>query len=110
MIPGSTLTIITTLTKANVADFETVREAMRDETRRYIEHVVLDEGGGSRELFTDRRTYPSAELAAFYGFPAPGADGSVERPEGQGVGILAQGSILANEAHSNSSSPMRACC
>lgn len=97
---------VTTVTKTNVTDFEALREEMRAETRRFLEVVVFDGGGGIKELLTSPVTVPSAGLAAFYGFPAPAGDGQpVTRPEGQGVGILAQGSILATEASSNSSSP-----
>src|SRR5690606_10194692 len=62
--------------------------------------------GGLRELLTSPTTNPSSSLASFYGFPAPSGDyASVQRPAGQGVGLLAQGSSLASHANADASSP-----
>jgi hypothetical protein len=48
-------------------------------------------------------------LASYYGLPAPTGTGFgvVMRPAGRGVGILAQGSILAERAQSLNSSPTK---
>ncbi|HEX9620692.1 MAG TPA: DUF1588 domain-containing protein [Polyangiaceae bacterium] len=95
-----------TLEKINVSDYASVRQDMLEETRRFIDEVVFQNGGGTRELLTSPITTPSTRLASFYGLPAPSADfAPVERPAGQGMGLLAQGSILSTEALSNSSSP-----
>lgn len=108
---------VTSVVRANLssgqANFATVSEQMLDETRAFISNVVLDGQGSLNDLLTSRTTYPSAQLAAFYGsdptdstaFPSPGGDGSVTRPDGQGIGILAQGSFLASHANTDASSP-----
>jgi len=95
---------VTALTKTAVPEFSTLRDQMREETRAFIANIITDGGGGLSELLTAPVTYPTAELAAFYGMPAPAADyAEVARP--QGVGILAQGSFLSAEAQVNASSP-----
>lgn len=97
---------VSTLTKSNVPEFEALRDQMRRETRTFIDEVVIKGRGGMRELLTKPATYPSAALATFYGLPAPASDyAEVARPAGMGVGLLAQGSLLATEASANSSSP-----
>ncbi len=97
---------VSTLTKANAPEFESLRDQMRLETRAYIEEVVINRRGGIRELLTAPVTFPTAALATFYGLPAPANDyAEVARPAGMGVGILAQGSLLSTEASANSSSP-----
>ncbi len=95
---------VTSLTKANVESFPELREQMLQETRRFIEAVIIEGDGGLRELLTSPTTYPSADLAAFYGMSSPGADyDPVER--NSGVGLLAQGSVLSTEASPLNSSP-----
>lgn len=100
---------VTTMTKANEGvseQFAALRNDMREETRRFLDLVVLDGGGGLDELLTSRQTTPSVALASFYGFPAPAGDYQpVERPETGGIGVLAQGSILASKALPTGSSP-----
>jgi hypothetical protein len=67
---------------------------------------VTQNGGGLKDLLTATTTNPSAQLATYYGFPAPSADyASMARPSGRGIGLLAQGSILASHALPDSSSP-----
>ena len=94
---------VSTLAKPGVPEFESQRDAMREETRRFIDALVINGGGGMREVLTSSVTYPSPDLAAFYGMSAPGPDGSVTRS--QGLGILAQGSVLSTEASPDASSP-----
>lgn len=99
---------VTSLTKTNVPEFDAVRADMREETRRFLDLVVFDGGGGLVDLLTSPVTTPSQALAQFYGFPAPGADyESVERPETGGIGVLAQGSVLATMASPDGSSPTK---
>lgn len=97
---------VRTLTKANVPEFEALREQMFAESRAFVDEVIINRKGGLRELLNSPITFPSADLAEFYGMPAPSGDyAEVARPEGQGVGILAQGAFLSTEASTNSSSP-----
>lgn len=96
--------------KPGVAGFDDAKLDMLEETRAFIDNVVFQAGGGVRDLLTSPNTNPSSALATFYasGFPAPSSDyASVERPAGQGVGILAQGAFLASHANADSSSPTK---
>jgi len=92
--------------RANVQNFDTLRNDMVQETRAFIDQVVVQNHGGLKDLLTANTTNPSAALASYYGFPAPASDyASVARPAGHGIGLLAQGSILAGRALPTSSSP-----
>ena len=86
-----------------------IQDALTEETRRFITAVVVDERGTTADLFTAPYTFVDSRLAAFYGYGAPaGAEFTrVMRPEGWGVGLLAQGGILAVEAHSLDTSPTK---
>ena len=108
---------VTSVVKANLqgapSQFAAVSSDMVKETQSFISNVLLNGGGTFQDLLTSNKTYPTAALAAFYGseptnsasFPMPGGDGSVTRPAGQGLGILAQGSFLASHANTDASSP-----
>lgn len=96
------------------ASFVTASPLMSQETADFVNNVVIQGSGKLSDLLTDRRTYPTQALARFYGsepsnpnkFPMPTSDGAeVTRPDGQGVGILAQGSFLAAHANTDASSP-----
>lgn len=94
-------------TKTTLEGFGTLRESMLQETRLFMEEAVVTRGGGLLELLTANYTFVDGALAGLYGFGGAVAAGfqRVERPPGQGLGILAQGSILAGSAHSDASSP-----
>lgn len=95
---------VTSLTKSSVPDFPELRVQMLEETRRFVEAIVVEQGGGLKELLTSPTTYPTSSLAAHYGIPTPPSDyAQVERPSG--LGLLAQGSILSTEASATGSSP-----
>jgi len=97
---------VTSLTKANVPDFAARSPHMAEETRRFIQEVVFARSGGVRELLTANFTTPTPELSTFYGFPAPAsAYAVVARPPERGIGVLAQGSVLATRAQPTGSSP-----
>ena len=96
------------VTKPGVTEFEGLRDQMVAETRRFLGEVVVTENGGLNELLTAPFTMPTASLAAFYGFPAPSADYAVTtRPAGRGIGILAQGALLAELSGPSASSPTK---
>ncbi len=95
-----------TKVRNDVPEFEGVRDAMIEETRQFIETVVLDERGGVDALLLADYTAVDAALSQFYGFGEVQGDFDiVPRPESWGVGLLAQGSILAANAHVDASSP-----
>lgn len=91
---------------SNGIQFNDVSTDMVRETRAFIEHVVYDQQGTLQDLLTHDTTYPSQRLASYYGISAPSADFTpVERPEGQGIGLLAQAAFLASHSNSDASSP-----
>ncbi len=94
-------------TKTTVTDFETLRGSMQEETKRFLEEAVVTRQGGVRELLTANYTFVDANLSRLYGFGSATGAAFVlaQRPAGQGLGLLAQGSILAGSAHADSSSP-----
>jgi hypothetical protein len=109
-------TQVLSIEKANVASFDSVKQDMVTETKNFITNVVLKPKsgttGGISDLLTSSTTWVSPALASYYGsgnggaaFPMPGSDGSVQRPAGEGIGLLAQGSFLATNAGPDSSSP-----
>jgi hypothetical protein len=102
---------ITTIAKAGVNGFAERREEMLQETRHFIDEVVFQRGGGGRELLTADFTTPTQQLATFYewgGASMPSSDYAVvPRPEGHGIGLLAQNSVLATLAQPNGSSPTK---
>lgn len=87
-------------------EFEAVRGAMEQETERFIEAVLYEDSGDVRDLLTAPFSVLNPELTSFYGYgSAPDGFGRVSRPEQWGVGLLAQGSLLASNAHTEASSP-----
>src|SRR6478736_322167 len=110
---GMTKTHVPTFT--DLGNGRGLRDDMVQETRNFLEQVVVTQKGGLRELLTAPTTNPSSALATFYGsnpgataFPSPAADyASVTRPMGAGIGLLAQGSVLAAAARTDGSSPTK---
>jgi hypothetical protein len=107
---------VTSMQKPNVASFASVSADMVAETHAFIDQVVLQNGGGLKDLLTANTTNPSKALATYYGtgnaysggFPMPATDyASVTRPPGLGLGVLAQGAFLATHASSTTSSPTK---
>lgn len=99
---------VTSIQRPNIMSFSNLTQDMLAESRAFLDDVVIRQGGGLKELLTAPTTNPSRALASYYGFPAPAADfGSVMRPAGRGVGILAQGAFLATHSSADASSPTR---
>jgi uncharacterized protein DUF1588/uncharacterized protein DUF1592/uncharacterized protein DUF1595/uncharacterized protein DUF1587 len=88
-----------------------VASAMKRETEDYIASIVFDQQGNLADLLTTPETYLNGTLADYYGYgPAGTGNGGnvqVERPEGWGVGILTQGSVLSVNANNVSTSPTK---
>lgn len=85
-----------------------LRDLMREETARFIDSVIFEEGGDLGALLTASHTFVNPELATFYGVPAP-QSGNFERAEldpNQRAGLLTMGSLLTINAHSNQTSPV----
>ncbi len=93
-------------TRPDTPEFDGVRGALVQETRRFIETVILEDEGDVASLLLADYTSLDPELAAYYGWGSGSAEGEiVPRPEDWGVGLLAQGSILAANAQIDASSP-----
>ena len=88
----------------------TLGAAMREETLRFLEDVVLSPAGDFRQAFDAPSTFVNKELATLYGLPAPaGTDfQKVALPDdGLRLGLLGQSSFLALNAHETTTSPTR---
>lgn len=97
---------VLTQSRPETPQFEEVRDAMVEETRRFIETVVVEDQGGVADLLLADYTTLDSSLASYYGFGGSGGDFDVvPRPEQWGVGLLAQGSLLVANAHVDASSP-----
>lgn len=86
-----------------------VRQAMIEEERRFVEHVIFDSEQTVEELFTAEFTFANDALAGFYGLPSPGSQELVRVDFPQGYergGLLTLGSFLASHAHANETSPV----
>lgn len=88
----------------------TLGAALKQETLLTFEDLVFDRDGDYRELFTRGSTFANAELAAFYGLPAPAGTGfsQVSFPAGsKRLGLLGQAGVLAVHDHEGTTSPTR---
>jgi hypothetical protein len=85
-----------------------VANAMVTETKTLVE-TAYQKGSSLADLLTSPTTYVNATLAKFYGWPTTGLTDTTftpqQRPAGQGIGLLAQGGLLARLGTPNSSSP-----
>ncbi len=86
----------------------TVPASMKEETRRFIRHVVLEMSGDLSDLLLSRTTFVNSELAAIYGLQ--GSFGSeltqVELDPAERAGLLTQSGFLASHAYTTMSSPI----
>jgi hypothetical protein len=79
----------------------------REETLRTIEDLVFDRDADFRQMMTSKRTFINRRLAALYDVQAASLDGfaPVLLPkDSERQGLLGQASVLAQYAHSTSSS------
>lgn len=88
---------------------DALREAMRDETRRFVSHVVFDGGGTFDELLTANYSMLNESLATVYG--VTGVEGEelrrVSLDASRRSGFLTHPALLASTAHSDQTSPIR---
>ncbi len=61
---------VASVERSNVANFAALRNDMVQETRAFIDQVVIQGNGGLKDLLTASTTNPSRSLATYYGFPA----------------------------------------
>lgn len=56
------------------AETDPLKRAMNEETRRFVEYILVDEQGEFSDLLGANYSFINAELAAHYGVPAPAQD------------------------------------
>jgi hypothetical protein len=84
-----------------------VRTALAEESRRFVEHVIAQEGGKLDVLLSAPFSLLSGPLFEYYGVarPAGATDWQkVDLDPTQRAGILTQGSLLASQAHADKTS------
>ncbi len=97
--------------REDVADFATLAPKLIEETQLYIDNAIFQDGGDFSHLMTGNFTILTPETAAHYGYGQDEVTASgvgvarVERPAGQGIGLLAQGAVLASTSHETATSP-----
>lgn len=87
-----------------------LRSAMIEETRRFVNSVILSGDARLKTLLTSRQSYLEGPLFELYGLEEPaGHDPSdpVDLPAGQRAGLLTQASFLATHAHRDDSGPVQ---
>ncbi len=85
---------------------DALRSAMKEETERFVEHAVLQDGSFD-SLLTANYTFVNADLADLYGVTPPSSGwAKVDLPAGKRSGLLTQASFLATHAHPNQTSPI----
>jgi hypothetical protein len=84
-----------------------VRDALREEARRFLEEIIFARGGTVADLLTSPKAFISAETATFYGLPAPAAGQWVEVDlPATRKGFMMQAQFLASHGHPNNPSPV----
>ena len=97
---------VASIDHSGINQFGALRSDMVKETRAFIDDVVFQKRATFSDLLTSPTTNPSRALADTMASLPQGNDyGSVTRPTGRGVGLLAQGSILASRAQPDASVP-----
>ena len=89
---------------------DTLRDAMKHEVLLLVDDIVNRRDTDARGLFSDRRAYVNAELAAHYGLPTDGMSALAYVPvdlpaDSERAGILGLGAFLTMNAHATSTSP-----
>jgi len=85
-----------------------LRTAMHDEIRSFLEEVVVRGDARVETLLTSRIAFVTPELAALYGVQPPaGTMAKVELPAGERAGLLTRSGFLAMHADPNQSSPIK---
>jgi hypothetical protein len=84
-----------------------LRDAMLEETKRFIANWASEDDSKVESLLMSRKTFLSKSLASVYGLPAPATDWTaVTLPSDQRVGILTQASVLGVHAHTDQTAPI----
>jgi len=98
-------TVVKARSKKNSTNFTALSADMVNETQQFIDDVVFTRQGSLSDLLTAPYTFLNANLASFYGYGGATDFTKTDRPATYGIGLLAQGSVLAANAHEDASSP-----
>lgn len=74
--------------------------SMQEETQRFLRDYAWTEGVSFRDALVANHSYMRADLAEFYGLPAPAENGLVQFPEGHPrahSGLLTHAAVLAQK-------------
>ncbi len=82
----------------------TLRAAMRDETRRFVDHIVRERHGTLAELLTSRESFVASPLAPLVG--APPGDVRPWTYESSRAGLLTLPAVLTVNGSATGSSPI----
>ena len=108
---GAQLLTTTTKDAALYPDFdESLRRAMQEETRRFVEHVLWEGDAKSTTLFAAAFTFVNARLARHYGVPGPADDATFQRvalDATQRAGLLTHAGFLTTLASPTEPSPFK---
>ncbi len=87
-----------------------LRDAMWEETERFVAHVVLEGDGRLATLMTSSESFVEGPLADLYGVTVP-ADHDPQEPvaldPNERAGLLTQASFMSAHAHTDSSGPIQ---
>jgi hypothetical protein len=86
-----------------------LREAMREETVRFVNHVIWEGDGKLATLLSAPYSFMDSRLAALYGIPAPTGQGfqQVSLNPAERAGILTQASLLSGFSGAVDTSPFK---
>lgn len=85
--------------------FERLKPSMLDETRAFVDEVMVHEGASIRALLSAGFASVDPPMARFYGFDAYGPRVSLKNSAR--LGLLQQASFLAAHAHEDITSPVK---
>jgi hypothetical protein len=100
---------VDTVSKLPDANFDdALRQAAKQETLQFVEHVIFDDAGTLTDLLTSNRTFVNDRLAEIYGVAAPPPDtwAEVELDPAQRAGFMTQVAFLAGHGHPLNPSPV----
>jgi hypothetical protein len=90
---------------------DTLRDSMREETKRFISHVLWEDDAHLSTLFTAPYSFINASLAELYGVSDGPADDTTfvktDLDPTQRAGVLTQGAFMSSYANPQFSSPIK---
>ncbi|MEO0593141.1 MAG: DUF1592 domain-containing protein [Myxococcota bacterium] len=83
-----------------------LRDAMKEQTLRTLDHLVFERGASFGELLSSNETFVNRELAQLYGLEPVEGWSAVELDSSERRGVLTHASFLAAHGHPNYPSPV----